>query len=81
MEPDTRLELLGCKVDFPQADEEAERGHTSWERTETGHGDKTTRSCRRILDPSLEGDRRKTSLASPHTGSAAIKYDNLRIET
>ena len=59
MEPETRLELLGCKVDFPQADEEAERGHTSWERTETGHGDKTTRSCRRILDPSLEGDRKK----------------------
>ena len=59
MEPDTRLESLGCKVDFPQADEEAERGHTCGERTEAGHGDKTTRSCRRILDPSPEGDRRK----------------------
>ena len=73
MEPDTRLELLGCKVDFPQADEEAERGHTSWERTEAGHGDKTTRSCRRISDPFPVGDQRKTSLASGHTGPAAIK--------
>ena len=73
MEPDTRLKPLGCKVDFPQADEEVERGQTNWERTEAGHGDKTTRSCRRILDPSPEGDRRKTSLASPHTGPAAIK--------
>ena len=73
MEPDTRLELLGCKVDFPQADEEAERGHTCGERTEAGHGDKTTRSCRRILDPSPEGDRRKISLAYPHTGPAANK--------
>ena len=72
-EPDTRLKSLGCKVDFPQADEEVERGQTNWERTEAGHGDKTTRSCRRILDPSPEGDRRKTSLASPHIGPAAIK--------
>ena len=73
MEPETRLDSLGYKADFPQADEEAERGHTSWERTEAGHGDKTTRSCRRILDPSPEGDRRKTSLASRHKEPAAIK--------
>ena len=73
MEPDTRLKPLGCKVDFPQADEEVERGQTNWERTEAGHGDKTTRSCRRILDPSPEGDRRKTSLASRHKEPAAIK--------
>ena len=73
MEPDTRLKSLGCKVDFPQADEEVERGQTNWERTEAGHGDKTTRSCRRILDPSPEGGRRKTSLASRHKEPAAIK--------
>ena len=73
MEPETRLDSLGYKADFPQADEEAERGHTSWERTEAGHGDKTTRSCRRILDPSPEGDRRKISLAYPHKGPAANK--------
>ena len=73
MEPDTRLKSLGCKVDFPQADEEVERGQTNQERTEAGHGDKTTRSCRRILDPSPEGDRRKTSLASRHKEPAAIK--------
>ena len=73
MEPDTRLKPLGCKVDFPQADEEVERGQTNWERTEAGHGDKTTRSCRRILDPSPEGDRRKTLLASRHKEPAAIK--------
>ena len=73
MEPDTRLMLRGCTDDFPQADEEVERGQKNWERTEAGHGDKTTRSCRRILDPSPEGDRRKTSSASRHTELAAIK--------
>ena len=73
MEPETHLELLGCKDDSLQEDEEAERGHTGWERTEAGHDDKTTRSFRRILDPSPEGDRRKTSLASPHTRPAANK--------
>ena len=73
MEPDTHLELSDCKVDFLQADEEAERGHMCGERTEAGHGDKTTRSCRRILDPSPEGGRRKTSLASRHKEPAAIK--------
>ena len=73
MEPETLMELLGCKDDSPQEDEEAERGHTGWERTEAGHDDKTIRSCRRILDPSPEGDRRKTSLAFPHKGPAANK--------
>ena len=52
MEPDTHLELSDCKVDFLQADEEAERGHMGWECTEAGHVDKTTRSCQRIPDPS-----------------------------
>ena len=70
-EPETHLELLGCKVDSLQEDEEVERGHMGWERTEAGHVDKTTRSCRRIPDPSPEGDRRKTSSASPHTEPAA----------
>ena len=73
METETLLELLGCKDDSLQEDEEAERGHKGWECTEAGHDDKTTRSCRRILDPSPEGDRRKISLAYPHTGPAANK--------
>ena len=45
MEPDTRLKPRGCTGDFPQANEEAERGQMNWERTTAGHGDNTTRSC------------------------------------
>ena len=45
MEPDTRLMLRGCTDDFPQADEEVERGQKNWERTTAGHGDNTNRSC------------------------------------
>ena len=73
MEPDTRLELLGCKVDFPQADEEAEQGHRGWVRTEADRVDNTNRSCQQTLGPSPEGDRRKTLLAFPHKGPAANK--------
>ena len=45
MEPDTRLKSLGCTDDFPQADEEVERGQKNWERTTAGHDDNTNRSC------------------------------------
>ena len=44
-EPETHLELLGCKVDSLQEDEEVERGQKNWERTTAGHGDNTNRSC------------------------------------
>ena len=81
MDPETRLELLGCKGDSPQEDEEAERGHMGWERTEAGHVDRTNLSCQRILDLSPEGDQRKTSSAYPHKGLSANKTEKLRIKT